>query len=170
MKRPPLPSRDGAAERSAAGIETYSVRISVAAVVSLATRAADELGEFLHVVVLWFLLNSAFTPVSVVVSAVPIPLARQSLYALVLSAIGVGVFRYYDPSWDLIRGFVVGVATAASFTSLYVLSGLGPVVAAGGSWRAFGGVVALWIVSLGVGVALAHPRTWRALRGYAAVE
>lgn len=137
---------------------------------SLATRAAGEAGELLHAVLLWFLLNSAFTPVSVVVSALPIPLERHLWYAPVLSVVGVAVFRYYDPSWDLLRAFVVGVATTVTFVTLYVFSGLGRVVAAGGSWPAFGAVTAFWIVALGVGVALAHPRTWRRLREYAAVE
>ncbi|MFD1598445.1 hypothetical protein [Halobellus rarus] len=137
---------------------------------SPASRLLDGVGGFLHVAVLWLLLNPAFTPVNVVVSALPVPLERQFWHAAVLSTLGVAVVRYYDPSWDLVRGFVVGVATTATFTSLYVFSGLERVVGAGGSWRAFGAVTAFWVVSLAVGVALAHPRTWRRFRTHFGVE
>ena len=137
---------------------------------SLATRLADEFGEFLHVAVLWFLLNSAFTPVSVVTSALPLSPPAQELYAPILSVAGVAVVRYYDPSWELLRGFVVGVATMVTFLALHVFSGLGRVVATGGSWRAFGLTLAYWLVALAVGVALAHPRTWRWFRAYVGVE
>ena len=137
---------------------------------SLATRLADEFGELLHVAVLWFLLNSAFTPVSVVTSALPLSPPGQDLYAPLLSVAGVAVVRYYDPSWELFRGFVVGVATMVTFLVLYVFSGHGRVVATGGSWRAFGLTLAYWLVALAVGVALAHPRTWRWFRAYIGVE
>ena len=146
--------------------ETHSLNDRVASGVSVAARAADEVGEFLRVAVLWFLLSPAFAPVNVVVSALPFPLERRFWHAAVLSAVGVGVVRYYDPSWELVRGLVVGVATTATFLSLYAFSGLGRVVAEGGTWRASVAVAAFWLVGLGVGVALAHPRTWRRVRAH----
>ena len=131
---------------------------------SLALRLTDEVGEFLRAAALWFLLNPAFAPANSVVSALPFPIEWQFWHGAVLSVVGVSVVRYYDPSWELLRGFVVGVATTATFTPLYVFSELGRVVADGGSWRAFGGVFAFWLAGLAVGVALAHPRTWRWVR------
>ncbi|MFA1609753.1 hypothetical protein [Halobellus rubicundus] len=141
---------------------------------SLANRAVDETAEFLHVALLWLFLNPAFGPVAVAVSALPLspsPLAGQEgLIAAFLTVCGVAVIRFYDPSWDLVRAFVAGGATASGFLALYVLSGADDAVPAGGSWAAFGRVVAYWLVALGVGVALAHPRTWRRLRRAVAVE
>lgn len=163
----PVRSGNGAA---ATATETHSRPRSIATDVSIAARVADEIGEFLHVAVLWFLLNSAAAPVNVVVSALPFPLERRLWHAAVLSAVGVGVVRYYDPSWELVRGFVVGVATTATFASLYVFSGLSRAVVEGGSWLAVAAVAGFWVVGVAVGVALAHPLTWRRLRTSVAVE
>ncbi|WP_144904663.1 hypothetical protein [Halobellus captivus] len=137
---------------------------------SLASRIVDEVGEFLHVALLWFVLKPAFDPVDTVVSTLPFPLEPRFWYAAVLAAVGVGVIRYYDPTWNVVRGFIVGVATTATFLSLYLASGVQRVADAGGSWHAFLTVLALWIAALGVGVALAHPRTWRRFRAYFAVD
>jgi len=114
------------------------------------------------------LLGAAFAPVGVVVSALPYPVDRQFWHAAVPAAVAVAVIRYYDPPWKLLRAFVVGAATTATFTSLYVLSGLGSTVATDGAWSAVAAVAALWIGGVAVGVALAHPRTWRRFREYVA--
>ena len=115
---------------------------------------------------LWVLLGAAFAPVGVVVSALPYPVDRQFWHAAVPAAVAVAVIRYYDPPWKLLRAFVVGAATTATFTPLYVLSGLGSPDATDGTWSIAAATAALWIGGVAVGVALAHPRTWRRLRGY----
>lgn len=137
--------------------------------VSLRSRLAAEAVEFLHVGLLWLLVKPAFDPIDAAVSALPVSVTTQFWHSAVLAAVGVGVVRYYDPSWDLIRGFVVGVATTATFLSLSVFSGAERAADAGGSWGAFVATCACWLVALGVGVALAHPRTWRRFRAYFAV-
>jgi hypothetical protein len=130
--------------------------------VSLGTRAADEAGELCYALALWVLLGAAFAPVNLVVSALPYPVEQRFWHAAVPAAVAVAVIRYYDPSWKLLRGFVVGAAATAMFTSLSVLSGLS--LATGGTWGEFVAVTALWVLGIGVGVALAHPATWRRLR------
>jgi hypothetical protein len=138
--------------------------------VSLRSRLVAEVGEFLHVVLLFAFLRPALAPLEVVVRAAPREVELRWWYGVVLAALGVAVVRWLDPPHDLVRAFVFGLVTTALFVGLYVLSGLGRVVDGGGSWPALAGVVLLWAVALGVGVALVRRRTWRALRARVAPE